>query len=760
MQIPVETIHIAAAEADDDLTFAAVYAADEIAYVSGVRPHVTPRSNPEGFYTLRVDRRDGLPADSYTITSDEASLTISSSSRRGLLFGIGRFLRLSPFRDDCLDIPADLDLQFSPSSRIRGYQIGYGHLSNSMDSWSVAQFDRYIRDLVLFGCNAIEIEYKPDPSPHHKLPFDEMTAELSILAARYDLDCTVWIPNWEDEAYYLDTVASGRELEDRGRFFHILPKISAITVPGGDPGKLSPDVLFPWVQRLTETLASSGHPPLAWVSAQWMRADTAWYDAFSRQANRNPGWLAGIVHGPWTQLSIPELRARLRSDLPIRRYDDLTHGIFCQYPIPDWDLAHAMTSGRESINPRPKAYKHIHNLYHRDTVGSTPHTTGINADINTFVWLDQEWDPDTAPRDTLKDYTRIFLSTDLEDEFADGALALEENWEGALAANESVEETLDRWKQLEQSADPDVNAHWRFQCPLLRVYYDASVRRRLVRERRTAERAVEELSSDRSREAVHRALTWLEERTTDSIEIELREKCVNLSKSLFRSVGLKSSVDEHGAAQKGRGAFMDAIDEPLNDSRWLINHLEEALAAESPSERWSRVGAILDRSDSGYGGIYDNLGTHEQIGRLVNPVDVSEDPGGLAGSRSAFGIALEGMLRSQTVEIKSHDGYPIPKAWLTCVESIYDTPLILAYDGLEDGSAYTLRIVYSSRIGKLAKLVANDHVVHDLIATGDEPLKKFEIPAGVVRDGKLELRWTGGGERGVQVAELWITPKH
>ena len=99
-------------------------------------------------------------------------------------------------------------------------------------------------------------------------------------------------------------------------------------------------------------------------------------------------------------------------------------------------------------------------------------------------------------------------------------------------------------------------------------------------------------------------------------------------------------------------------------------------------------------------------------------------------------------------------------AWLTCAEAIYDTPLTLVYDGLDDFRAYELRVVYPSRIGKKAKLIANDDfVIHEWITTGDKACKSFVIPSGVVGAGRLQLRWTGGGERGIQVAGLWLRPK-
>jgi hypothetical protein len=246
----------------------------------------------------------------------------------------------------------------------------------------------------------------------------------------------------------------------------------------------------------------------------------------------------------------------------------------------------------------------------------------------------------------------------------------------------------------------------------------------------------------------------------DPIEANLRERCIILSEELFRSIGLKSSVSAHDAAHRGRGAFMDAIDEPLTDSKWLAYEINRAVMVDSAREREEMLVSVLKRDLPNEGGIYDNLGTEGQIGEVINPIDFERDPGGLAGSRSGYGIALEGMPRSQTVEIVEYKGRPIPIAWLTCLEAIYDTPLTLSYRGLDDWRTYELRVVYPSRIGKKARLVANGtFVVHECIATDDEAYKLFIIPPGIVCRGKLQLQWTGEGERGIQVAELWLSPQ-
>ena len=709
MLIPIEKVSILLLQADNDLKFAASFVAQEIRHLCGFHPSIILSPHHPNFgYAILIEwyqlGHDGC-GDSHLLSFNQTGVAIRASTKRGLLFAIGRFLRYCPIKSKRLEVPGELELASVPASRIRGYQIGYGKLSNSMDSWSVAQFDRHIRDLIIFGCNSIEIEYKPDSSPHHILPFHQMMTEICGLAARYNLDCTLWIPNLEAASYYLDPRFSQRELEQRRELFSSMPKLSAITVPGGDPGQLRPQILFPWIQRLTDLLRQCGHPAAAWVSAQWMRADCAWYQEFLQLANQKPAWLRGIVHGPWTQLSIPDLRHQLRSDLPLRRYPDLSHCIFCQYPVPDWDLAHAMTSGREPINPRPQAYKKIHNLYRAQAVGSIPHTTGINADINTFVWLDQEWDPNSQIRHTLADYARLFLHPSLASDFADGILALEKNWSGALVSNRLINTTLDRWKQLQKLAPSKVSHHWRFQAPLLRAYYDAYTQRRLIREQAITRQICDRANNYLSQESIAQDLSHWTETGGEADSTELRDQCIKLSEELYQSIGLKSSVKKHLAVHQGRGAFMDAIDAPLSDSRGLIHQLKKAQKQINNQAQPLPLGSM--REPLGPGGIYDNLGTPDQIGRLINPVDIKSDPSGLAGSRSGFGVALAGMARSQTVEIKAYKGVPIPMAWLTCIESIYHTPLVLFYDGLDDLKTYQLYIVYPSRIGNRAKLIAN-----------------------------------------------------
>ena len=80
---------------------------------------------------------------------------VSGNDARGALFGIGRLLR--ELRLDRLNVtlPGGFAEASVPQTPLRGHQIGYRPKTNSYDGWTAAMWEQYVRDLAVFGCNAI-----------------------------------------------------------------------------------------------------------------------------------------------------------------------------------------------------------------------------------------------------------------------------------------------------------------------------------------------------------------------------------------------------------------------------------------------------------------------------------------------------------------------------------------------------------------------------------------------------------------------------
>ncbi len=211
-------------------------------------------------------------------------------------------------------------------------------------------------------------------------------------------------------------------------------------------------------------------------------------------------------------------------------------------------------------------------------------------------------------------------------------------------------------------------------------------------------------------------------------------------------------------AQPGRGDFMDHIDTPLNNAIWLLSQFGNIRQTKDEQTRVTSINRLLNRDNPGPGGFYDNLGQAVDISRLAEYPAWEEDPGSLRSPRVSFGAGLQGQEWVHTVQAKGFDGSAIPLAWMNQVTTLYETPLNVVYEDLDTHSSYTLRVAYTGRFRAEIQLTADGKFqIHEMRETGKTPISEFSIPNEATGDGKLELTWTcPEGERGVQVAELWL----
>ncbi|HEX5155036.1 MAG TPA: hypothetical protein VFW07_26515 [Parafilimonas sp.] len=721
---------------------------------------------PKAFCTS-LNKLSPTGKDGYKITflKDEQTVIISGFDERGALYGIGYLLRKMEMRQGHILVPGNLNISSTPTYPIRGHQLGYRPKTNAYDAWTVDQFDHYIRSLAIFGANSIEI-MPPNTdddfsNSHMKLPAIKMIAEQSRICKKYGLDVWMWYPNMGSNYTSSDSIQ--KELNEAANVFKVLPKLNDLFVPGGDPGDLEPGVLFAWLKRLAVVLHQYHPEAKIWVSPQVFRPSQKWYDAFYKEVNRKYPWFGGVVFGPWVKEPIQKVRQLVDKDIPIRRYPDITHSLSCQYPVPQWDLAYAITLGRECYNPRPTQEKHIQNLFAKYANGSISYSEGINDDVNKFVWSGQDWDPTTPMIETLRDFARLFIGPDYTETFAQGIIALENNLKGPLLDNNSVDSTLHQWQEMEKSASPEVLSNFRFQMGLLRAYYDAYTRHRLIYEtglERDARNALRDTKNAGSLESIGKATTILEQAVTKPVMQELRQRCFALSDSVYRSICSQLTVKKPQEAVAGRGNFMDNIDLPLNDSKWLLSQCAKIAKLPSEQSRLEAIDKLLNRTDPGPGGFYSNLGSPESWKHVMWQKTWAQDPGGLESPLVDFGASLHG---DEWVDILpvGFGGQAIPQAWMSQVTTLYDTPLMVKYDSLDSKSSYTIRVAYTGRFNSTIKLVAGGkYLIHDFIQTGKEPIYEFPVPVEAFADGTITLTWTcGPGERGTQVAELWLMKK-
>ena len=514
--------------------------------------------------------------EGFQVSRDENGLTITGNDPRGVRYGVGWLLRHLEIRRSSVLLPDALlaagPVASAPHYPLRGHQIGYRPKTNSYVGWTIAEWEQYIRELAIFGANAVEVippvSDDARDSDHFPLPQLEMMTAVSAIANRYDLDLWIWFPALETD--YGDPGTVQRALAEWRVVFAALPRVDAVFVPGGDPGSTPAALLLALMERQKQSLCELHPGAQMWIAPQGFHGPDEAH--FYAQLEAGLDWLDGVIFGPWIHLTAAQFRERVPARYPIRLYPDITHCWSCQYPVPDWDPALAACQGREPINPRPTDQARIFALSAPASSGALTYCEGNNDDLNKMLWSALLWDPAADLPAVMRQYGRLFVHPDLADGVAAGIFALEENWRGPLLANGTVATTLLRFQALERAAPPRVLKSWRFLQLLYGAYSDAYIRERLIIETSAQTQATAELrrAADLGAQAACRAaVAMLDRGAAAARQGEVRARVYALAEALFQSIHVQLSVPRYGAQAVRRGASLDGLEYPLNDRLWL-----------------------------------------------------------------------------------------------------------------------------------------------------------------------------------------------
>lgn len=699
---------------DPAAQMAATVLVEEVEKRSGVRWPVGSREEM-GRPSIVVWQDAGRRAESYSLSLEAGVLRVTGADARGMLYGVGALLRKMTLASGRVEVPGPLNESSAPAYPIRGHQLGYRSTANSWDAWTVAQFDQYIRELALFGANSIENIPFQDPrgNPLMKVGRREMNRAMSAICKKYGLEYWVWTP--------ADFDLNDTEKRDAllARFDELIAdsdELSGVFVPGGDPGHNPPKLLWPFLEEVARRVARKHSKAKVWLSLQGFDKEKE-EEVYRYLEQAKPAWLGGLVAGP-SSPPVARTRQRLDARYKLRLYPDLTHNKICQYQVPNWDQAYALTLGREAINPRPAEYAWIHNRYAAYSDGFISYSDGVHDDVNKTVWSALGWDPSREPREIVADYARVFFGAKIAEEAADGILALERNWRGPLAENGSVEATLGLWQRLEAKS-PELAGNWRWQMCLLRAAYDAYVRRRLIHESGLEREANAILASATDAgQAMDRAMAVLNRAVAGQAAPELRTRIVELCERLFHSIGLQTSVEKYHASGAERGAVLDFIDYPLNNRWWLEDEFAKVRALPSEERRLERLRELAAWASPGEGSFYDDIGNEARSPRVDG--DAEQDPDSLRGPEPTFWWWDQGKSRARL-------------SWQSTM-----WPKRMVYEALDPAGEYVVR---TSGYGQCLLRVDGQRIQPTVDGKLMGEFKEFPVPPEALRDRKLILTW-------------------
>ncbi|MHC4212588.1 MAG: hypothetical protein ACYSWP_04350, partial [Planctomycetota bacterium] len=548
-------------------------------------------------------------------------------------------------------------------------------------------------------------------------------------------------------------------------------RLDNLFVPGGDGGDTPVEILLPWLERLAKVLREVHPNAKIWVSNQVFEfEDNDFF--FNYLQTQKPDWLEGVIYGPWTKIPISEVRIRTPKKYKIRRYTDICHCLGCQYPVPQWDRAFALTHGREPVCPRPREMAHIHNIYAPLTDGFITYSDGVNDDLNKFVWSALGWNPRADIKDILREYAKAFFGDEYAVAVADGLLMLEDNWVGPILENDRIEKTLSHWQKISDSGSTDLSNNWRMQLYLFRASYDAYLRRKVIAETKYEQQAMNSLANAEQNgvaAAINQARSKLARIDSNPPAHELRKQIEKLGLKLFKSIGFQTSVKEPFVASgPRRGNVLDYLDRPLNDRLWLEIQFDKILAIEDKTQQLAHLDRIINWQKPGPGGFYDDLGDPQNQPHLLRQKTWLEDPQMIRTPIDEHYYTKQQTNHRLSWLDQAHIRYSMgqhpPEAKLAPsqqqrIEAENLPHLTMRYDQLDPAAKYRLRITYSGRFRPESKLIANDkYEIHGPL-TQPDPIKplEFDVPQQATADGTLELKWhLLNNARGAQVAEVWL----
>jgi hypothetical protein len=378
-------------------------------------------------HDIVLSMRADLPEDAFAIEDDAPAVRIVGGGPRGLLYGVGKFLRTSRYEDGFT--PSEWRGVSAPQGTLRGIYFAM-HFHNWYHVASEAEIVRYTEDLALWGVNAVLVIF-----PAINLAgWDDPEADLAIrrlqtyAKAAKDLGLMVGL-------------ITGNTL------FQTTPK-NLLAAPLADPLKRRGNSGFPVCpsnpqgmaaildmhRRLFERLSPADPDLLCfwpydeggcscpdcapWGANGYLRTSRAIADLARRQYPK-----LKVILSTWTFDTPPEgewegLARSLEADgswvdyIMTDSHDDfprypLDHGMPGNTPLvnfPEISMWGNWPWGGLGAHVLPRRFQRLWDQAKHMLAGGFPYSEGIYEDMTKAIIAQFYWDRDRSASDTLREY--------------------------------------------------------------------------------------------------------------------------------------------------------------------------------------------------------------------------------------------------------------------------------------------------------------------------------------------------------------------
>jgi hypothetical protein len=447
--------------------------------------------------SVELGLEPGIGVEGYKIVHGRGrSVRIMGNDERGLLYGVGRFLRSSRY-DEGGFTPGTWRGTSVPRCPMRGIYLAT-HFNNYYEAATPEELDHYVEDLALWGFNLLALAY-----PHWQYAgYDDPAARKMAERLRHtmrvakqvgmrvtigdalnggftstpkELRCTP-VPdplgrhgNFGVNLCPAKLAARELLLKNWGLLLDEFadPGLDCITYWPYDEGGCGCANCWPWgargylsLARAVSALARQKSPQVKVILSTWTfdTPPAGEWEALQQALAEDKSWADYI-------------QADAHEDFPRFPLDKGVPGHLPLLGFPEISMWGQDPWGGYGANPLPARLQRLWNQTERKLAGGTPYSEGIYEDINKAICSQFYWDPQRPALETVKEYAAFEYSPAVADDVVKVVELFEKN-HLRKEIGPSAEQAFDLVKNIEAKLTPRTRAAWRWRIVYLRALID------------------------------------------------------------------------------------------------------------------------------------------------------------------------------------------------------------------------------------------------------------------------------------------------
>lgn len=458
---------------------------------------------------LILDLKPGIGAEGYQIEQRGDQLCITGNDERGLLYGVGRFLRTSRYTAGQFT-PSDWRGRSVPDCHVRGMYFAFHN--NFYPNAPQAELVRYIEDLALWGLNSLLFHFAPKSTnaalatPDDVASYKPLLYEAKLLGIRVGLIAEANIgrddaPQEIRAADFPDTdpprrgYAGVRICPSHPQGFSYLSKMLDEYLAGYedigldyvvgfpyDSGGCGCKDCWPWgargyVKMCKEfsLLARQRYPQCKFVLGTWcfdvQDESDGEYEGLAKALTEDKSWVDFIMSDSHYEFPAYPLQQGVPGGLPLINFAEIS--MWGRFP---W--------GGYGANPLPDRFQYIWDQSGYALDGGFPYSEGKYEDLNKFIFSQFFWNRKTTALQAVREYIAWEYSPDMVEQLTEAIYLLEQNYPRKTSSSQLIDakregwtrEGVDRAFEIIQAADQMLPAYarqsWRWRIVYLRALID------------------------------------------------------------------------------------------------------------------------------------------------------------------------------------------------------------------------------------------------------------------------------------------------